>query len=107
MSLGDSGITTYGKKLQSMVRMDPDIVGVADCEDVETAQMACAAAESKLVYVVIEEESVLRALAKWIKLVGDKNKAVECLLGLSNQRLLRKVMRAVQAGIRAEQRFAA
>ena len=53
--------------------------------------MACAAAESKLIYVVIEEESILRALAKWIKLVGDKNKAVECLLGLSNQRLLRKL----------------
>ncbi len=89
--LGDSGITTYAKKLQSIVRMDPDIVGVADCADAETAQIACAAAESKLVYVVIEEESVLRVLAKWIKLVGDKNKAVECLLGLSNQRLLRKL----------------
>ncbi len=90
-ALGDSGITTYAKMLQSIVRMDPDIVGVADCGDSETAQMACTAAESKLIYVVIEEESVLRALAKWIKLVGDKNKAVECLLGLSNQRLLRKL----------------
>ena len=89
--LGDSGITTYGKKLQSMVRMDPDIVGVADCDDAETAQMACTAAEGKLVYVVIEEENVLRALGKWIKLVGDKNKAVEHLVGLSNQRLLRKL----------------
>lgn len=89
--LGDSGITTYGRKLQSMVRMDPDIIGVADCEDVETAQIACGAAENKLVYVVIEEENVLRALAKWIKLVGDKNKAVEHLLGMCNQRLLRKL----------------
>jgi type II secretory ATPase GspE/PulE/Tfp pilus assembly ATPase PilB-like protein len=89
--LGDSGITTYGKKLLSMVRMDPDIIGVADCEDAETAQIACTAAESKLVYVVIEEDNVLRALGKWIKLVGDKGKAVENLIGLSNQRLLRKL----------------
>jgi type II secretory ATPase GspE/PulE/Tfp pilus assembly ATPase PilB-like protein len=89
--LGDSGITTYGRKLQSMVRMDPDIVGVADCEDVETAQIACGAAENKLVYVVIEEENALKALAKWIKLVGDKNKAIEHLLGMCNQRLLRKL----------------
>jgi len=89
--LGDSGVTTYAKKLLSMVRMDPDIVGVADCEDAETAQVACAAAESKLIYVVIEEESVVRALAKWIKLVGDKNKALEHLVGVSNQRLLRKL----------------
>jgi type II secretory ATPase GspE/PulE/Tfp pilus assembly ATPase PilB-like protein len=89
--LGDSGITTYGKKLLSIVRMDPDIVGVADCEDTETAQVACTAAESKLVYVVIEEENVLRALGKWIKLVGDKAKAIENLVGVSNQRLLRKL----------------
>jgi type II secretory ATPase GspE/PulE/Tfp pilus assembly ATPase PilB-like protein len=89
--LGDSGITTYGRKLQSMVRMDPDIIGVADCEDVETAQIACGAAENKLVYVVIEEENALKALAKWIKLVGDKNKAIEHLLGMCNQRLLRKL----------------
>jgi type II secretory ATPase GspE/PulE/Tfp pilus assembly ATPase PilB-like protein len=89
--LGDSGVTTYGKKLLSMVRMDPDIVGVADCEDSETAQMVCTAAESKLIYVVIEEDNVLRALGKWIKLVGDKNKAVEHLVGMSNQRLMRKL----------------
>jgi type II secretory ATPase GspE/PulE/Tfp pilus assembly ATPase PilB-like protein len=91
-SLSDSGVTTYAKKLQSIVRMDPDIIGVADCEDAETAQIACAAAlDGKLVYVTVLEENVLRALDKWIKLVGDKNKAVEPLLGLSNQRIIRKL----------------
>jgi type II secretory ATPase GspE/PulE/Tfp pilus assembly ATPase PilB-like protein len=90
-ALSDTGVTTYAKKLQSVVRMDPDIVGVADCEDAETAQITCVAAASKLIYVTIEEETVLKALAKWIKLVGDKNKAVESLLGLSNQRIIRKL----------------
>ena len=89
-ALSDSGVTTYAKKLQSVVRMDPDIVGVAECEDAETAQIACtAAAGGKLVYAAFEEETVLRAIAKWIKLVGDKNKAIDNLLGLSNQRILR------------------
>jgi type II secretory ATPase GspE/PulE/Tfp pilus assembly ATPase PilB-like protein len=89
-ALSDSGVTTYAKKLQSVVRMDPDIVGVAECEDAETAQIACtAAAGGKLVYAAFEEENVLRAIAKWIKLVGDKNKAIDNLLGLSNQRILR------------------
>jgi type II secretory ATPase GspE/PulE/Tfp pilus assembly ATPase PilB-like protein len=70
--------------------MDPDIVGVADCEDAETAQIACAAAAAgKLIYVTIEEENVLKTIVKWIKLVGDKNKAIDSLLGLSNQRILR------------------
>ena len=90
-ALSDTGVTTYAKKLQSIVRMDPDIVGVADCEDAETAQIACTAADSKLLYIAIEEETALKALAKWIKLVGDKNKAVESLLGLSNQRIIRKL----------------
>lgn len=91
-SLSDSGVTTYSKKLQSIVRMDPDIVGVADCEDAETAQIAAAAAlDGKLVYVTLKEENVLRAVAKWIKLVGDKNKAIDSLAGICNQRILRKL----------------
>ncbi len=91
-SLSDSGVTTYAKKLQSVVRMDPDIIGVADCHDAETAQVASQAAiNGKLVYLVLEEENVLKALAKWTKLVGDRNKAVQSLIGISNQRLLRKL----------------
>jgi type II secretory ATPase GspE/PulE/Tfp pilus assembly ATPase PilB-like protein len=91
-ALSDSGVTTYAKKLQSIIRTDPDIIGVSDCEDAETAQIACAAAAAgKLVYVTFEEDTVLRALTKWTKLVGDRNKAVEILLGISNQRILRKL----------------
>jgi type II secretory ATPase GspE/PulE/Tfp pilus assembly ATPase PilB-like protein len=91
-ALSDSGVTTYAKKLLSVVRTDPDIIGAADCEDAETAQIACTAAtDDKLVYVTLLEENVLRALDKWIKLVGDRNKAVDCLLGISNQRILRKL----------------
>ena len=43
-NLTDTGTTTFAKKLQTVVRMGPDIIGVADCEDAETAQVACAAA---------------------------------------------------------------
>jgi type II secretory ATPase GspE/PulE/Tfp pilus assembly ATPase PilB-like protein len=91
-SLSDSGVTTYAKKLQSVIRTDPDIIAVADCEDTETAQIACAAATAgKLVYVALEEDSLLKALAKWIKLVGDRNKSLELLIGISNQRIFRKL----------------
>jgi len=88
--LSDSGVTTYGKKLQEVVRTDPDIVGVADCEDAEAAKTARKTADDgKLVYVTIEADNVLKALAKWIKMVGDKDRAVASLLGITNQRLLR------------------
>ncbi len=91
-ALSDTGTTTYAKRLQTIIRMEPDIVGVADCEDAETAQIACTAAnDGKIVYVVLDSDDVIRAIGKWMKLVGNRNLATETLLGISNQRLLRKL----------------
>jgi len=91
-TLSDTGTSTFGKKLQVVVRMGPDIVGVADCEDSETAQVACTSAkDGKIIYVTFEADSVIQALGKWLKLVGDRNLAAETLLGISNQRLIRKL----------------
>ena len=89
-TLGDTGTTTYAKKLQGIIRMGPDIVGVSDVENTETAQVAVAGAkDNKIIYVTLEADGVMQALAKWIKLVGDKNLAAQTLLGISNQRLMR------------------
>jgi type II secretory ATPase GspE/PulE/Tfp pilus assembly ATPase PilB-like protein len=91
-SLSDTGTTTFAKKLQVVVRMGPDIVGVADCEDAETSQIACTAAkDGKIMYVTLKADSVMQALAKWLKFVGDRNLAAGTLLGISNQRLFRKL----------------
>ena len=91
-NLSDTGTTTFAKKLQALVRMGPDVVGVGECEDAETAQVACkAAADGELMYVTIKADSVIQAFAKWLKFVGDRNLAVGTLLGISNQRLLRKL----------------
>ncbi len=89
-ALSDTGTTTFAKKLQAVIRMGPDIIGVADCEDTETAQVACAAArDGKLVYITLKADSVIQALGKWLKYVGDKGIVASTLLGVSNQRLLR------------------
>jgi type II secretory ATPase GspE/PulE/Tfp pilus assembly ATPase PilB-like protein len=91
-TLSDTGTTTYAKKLQAVVRMGPDVVGIADCEDGETAQVACAAAkDGKIVYVTLKADNVIRALGKWMRLIGDRELATEALLGIGNQRLLRKL----------------
>jgi len=88
----DATKATYGKKLRAIVRMGPDIVGVADCTDTETAQVACETAkDGRIVYVVLTADSVMQALAKWLKLVGDRNLATEALLGISNQRMVRQL----------------
>ncbi len=89
-SLSDTGTTTFAKKLQKLIRTGPDVVGIGECEDAETAQVACtAAADGKLVYVTIKADSVIQAYAKWMKFVGDRNLAAGTLLGISNQRLVR------------------
>jgi len=91
-NLTDTGTTTFAKKLQSIVRMGPDIIGVSDCEDAETTQIACAAArDGKLVYITIKADSVIQALGKWLKYVGNRTVVADSLLGISNQRLVRKL----------------
>jgi len=91
-SLSDTGVTTFAKKLQGLIRMGPDIVGVADCRDAETARVVTIAVrDGKLVYVVIQADSTLQALSRWMKWVNNKNLAADMLLGISNQRLLRKL----------------
>jgi len=98
-ALSDTGTTTFGAKLQSIMRMGPDIVGVADCEDAETARVVCAAAkDGKLVYVTLNADGVLQALGKWMKYVGDKNLVTETLLCVGNQRLLRKLCEECKQG---------
>jgi type II secretory ATPase GspE/PulE/Tfp pilus assembly ATPase PilB-like protein len=91
-TLTDTGTTTYDKKLEAMARMGPDIIGVAGCQDTETTHVICKAAkDAKIMYVTLEADSVTEALDKWIKLVGDKNLALETLRVITNQRLLRKL----------------
>ncbi|MHC4620209.1 MAG: GspE/PulE family protein [Planctomycetota bacterium] len=91
-TLTDTGTTTFDSKLQAIIRMGPDIVGVAGSEDAETAQTVCKAAkESIIVYMTLSAENAIKALGKWVKLVGDKALAVGPLLGISNQRVLRQL----------------
>jgi type II secretory ATPase GspE/PulE/Tfp pilus assembly ATPase PilB-like protein len=98
-SLTDTGTTTYAKRLQTIVRMGPDIVGIGECEDDETAKVASAAAkDGKIVYVAMNADSVLQALGKWLKMVGDRKLVAETLVGISNQRLLRKLCEECKQG---------
>ncbi len=83
---------TYGRRMQSILRTGPDILGVADAEDKQTAYLACKAAkDNKVVHVTLEATSVMQALSKWLKLVDDRELAGGTLLGISNQRLVRKL----------------
>ncbi len=80
---------SYAQRIQSMVRMGPDIVGVGDCDDAETAKLACEVAKTKLIYVSIEAENSVQALAKWLQFVPDKKLALGNLAGVASSRLIR------------------
>ncbi len=98
-SLSDTGRTTYAGKLREIMGTDPTILGIADCADGETAKMICKIVEQgKLVYITLEADNVLQALGKWIKLVGNKDAAVRNLIGISNQRLIRKLCSECKEG---------
>ena len=89
-SLSDTGTTTYARKLQTILRMGPDIMGVEDCSDKECASLAAVAArDERMVYVTLEATSAMQALGKWLNLVSDKNLIADTLVGISNQRLVR------------------
>ncbi|MBN2590626.1 MAG: Flp pilus assembly complex ATPase component TadA [Sedimentisphaerales bacterium] len=91
-TLTDTGSTTFAKKLLSIVRMGSDVLGISDCEDADTARVACAAAkDGSVVYLVMKADSVVQALNKLIKYVGDRKVLAQSLMCISNQRLIRNL----------------
>ena len=91
-SLSDTGTTTYARRFQTMLRTGPDIIGVEHGEEKDVAKLACGAAgDNKMVYVTLDASSVVDAMSKWLTLVGDRDTAIDNLVGISNQRLVRKL----------------
>ncbi|MBU0716971.1 MAG: Flp pilus assembly complex ATPase component TadA [Planctomycetes bacterium] len=80
----------YARMLQTVLRREPDIIMVSECEDRETAQIAVrAAAEDRKIYLGIHATSTLDALAKFVNYVGDNQLVAGALVGVMNQRLVR------------------
>ena len=91
-TLSDTGTTTFARRFQSILRKGPDIVGVSDCDDAQTAQLASAAAkDGRVVYVVMAADSVNDAITKWLKYVGNNTLVADTLTAVINQRLVRKL----------------
>jgi type II secretory ATPase GspE/PulE/Tfp pilus assembly ATPase PilB-like protein len=89
-SLSDTGTTTYGRKLQTLLRRGPDIVGVSDCEEEQSAKLCCAAVkDGKIIYAAMQATSVVETVEKMIQFIGDRNLLAETLEAVINQRLVR------------------
>ncbi|MCH7993083.1 MAG: Flp pilus assembly complex ATPase component TadA [Planctomycetes bacterium] len=80
----------YARMLQTVLRREPDIVLVSECEDKETAQIATrAAATDRKIYMGMHATDCFDALAKYLKLVDDNAMAAKALRGILAQRLVR------------------
>jgi type II secretory ATPase GspE/PulE/Tfp pilus assembly ATPase PilB-like protein len=87
---GNNADVNYARMLQSVLRREPDIVLVGECEDRETAKIAArAAADNRKIYLGIQAKDTFDALGKYLTLVEDNALAAKAVLGLTNQRLTR------------------
>ena len=80
----------YARMLQTVLRREPDIVMVDECDDHETSLVASrAAAEDRKIYMGLRAKDSFDALSKYLALLSDNELASKGLLGVINQRLVR------------------
>ena len=79
----------YARTLQTVLRKEPDVVLVGECEDRETAQIAGRATEDRKIYMGIEATDTFEALSKYLGLIDDNKLAARSLSAVLNQRLVR------------------
>jgi general secretion pathway protein E len=87
---GTNDDVNYARMLQSVLRREPDVVMVSECEDHETAVIATrAAGEDRKIYMGITAQDCFDALSKYLRLLDDNAAAGKGLIGVINQRLIR------------------
>ena len=83
------GEASFARTLQTVIRREPDVVLVEQCEDRETAQLACRAATDKKIYLTIRAANSIDAVSKLQALVEDGKLVAAALEGVVAQRLIR------------------
>ena len=81
-----------GRRLQTVILGDPDVVAVGFCDDPEIARVSTEAVlNGKKLYVAMDSPSAFNALQSWIEMVGDNGRVAQTLKMVVNQRLVRKL----------------
>lgn len=82
----------YSTLVRTILRRDPQVVGIADLPDEQTAkEVARAEVDRCRVYLSIKGDNALAAIQVWTKAVGDPEVAAKVLHGVTAQRLVRKL----------------
>lgn len=82
----------FATLVRSIMRRDPQVVGVAELPDAATAkEVSRADHERARVYLSFNAPDAAAGVQAWVKFVGDQRAAGECLHGVIAGKLLRKL----------------
>lgn len=79
------------KILAAVIQRGVDVLMVDNCPSAETAKLIVQAAAKRPVLLGVQANDSFVALAKWVKVCGDQNAAVNILRGAMCQMLLRRL----------------
>jgi type II secretory ATPase GspE/PulE/Tfp pilus assembly ATPase PilB-like protein len=93
------GTITYGKRLRSILRTEPDVCMASDIPDAETAKVVAEAGKAgKKIYAGLVARDTFSALQKYIQAIENPAAAAAGLVGITSQRLLRVVCENCRKG---------
>ncbi len=82
----------FSTMLRSILRRDPDVVGVAETPDAKTLAEACRGdQERSRTYISVRGDSAIAVVQAFIKGVGDAELAANALHGVIAQKLVRRL----------------
>ncbi len=82
----------YSTLVRSILRRDPQVVGVAEMPDDATAkEVSRVDIERTRIYLAMPADSAMQAIQKWVKAVGDADAAAKPLHGVIAQKLVRRL----------------
>lgn len=96
---------SYARQVQTVLRREPDVLMIGECEDRETARLAGQAAAEKKIYLAVEAGSCVDALARFLALTEDPPLVAKTLLGVVNQRLLRILCTTCRQSYRPDEKL--
>ena len=89
----------YSTLVRSILRRDPDVVGVAEVDDETAKEISRSDAEHMRVYASIKADDPLKAIQVFAQMVGDQKKAAACLGGVVCVKLARRLCHNCKVGV--------
>jgi len=95
----------YARMLQTVLRREPDVVMVSQCEDHTTAQVATTAATEKKIYIAMRASNCVDAIVRYMALLNNNELLSKTLVGVVAQRLIRALCPACREAYKPDEQL--